>query len=330
MKTNLIRLVWPILLAVVMVISIAAPAFAVDYQNIISAAAFRHIFETDDMLLVFHADLHYDTVPDTPCNKYYHFRLMDTTGLVELASTVPYVYYNSGFDEMAGAFYFSAADAPLWEDAHIIKISGNPEYHAAPVPEVSYTLTLADYSQLPTQDENRTLLGNYVLEIAHSLQTDWGVEMTVNSEFGEVLTAVSDSYFRGTISGIESMAPQIFAVQTSNPAPTTLHPGTAMADSYSTRYDGTIVGDALEHVEDFFGGTPWNVITGLAVCAGCIVLFIISHRLFATNIPGMVASYVVILAAFLMGFMAVAIFGIVTLLAAMYIAYILFFRTSSG
>ncbi len=327
MKIRLWRIAVILLITLTLILN-AAPVNAADYQYILSVKAFHNLLEIGDMLVVFHYDLHYDVLPATPANLYYHFRLMDTTGSSILAATSPYPYYSGGFEEGAGSFYFSAMDAPVWGNPYILKISGNPEYHTAPIPTVTYTLMPSDYSQLSTQEENQTLLGNYVLEICHSLQTDWALEMTLNSDLGEVLTTAAESYVRGTIPNIQYMSPQIFAVQSVLPdVPTDIHPGTAKADTYTTRYTGTFVGDILE---GSIFGIPGNVITGFGLTIIALIIFIFSARFFQTTIPGLVASYALFLMGFLMGFVAPAIFGVTTLLAAIYTGYIVFFRNAAA
>jgi len=321
------RIVAPLILALIM-LSVAIPVYAADYQNILSAGVYRNLLEADDMLVVFHYDLHYDTTPSTPVNKYFHFQLLDTAGANVLATATPYVYFNQGFDEGAGCFYFSPDDAPDWGDPYIIKIRGNPEYHSGSIPEVTYTLADADYCAFVTREEIRDALGEYILGVAHSLQADWVVEMTTNSDLGEILTSPAASYFQGTIEGIQYMSPQIFAVQESAPIiPTPLHPGTDQADAYATRFDDTFIGDFM--ASGLFG-IPGNVVTGMGIAIFGLVAFVISARMFGTTIPGMIAAYAIILMGFTMGFMNAAIFGIITLLAAIYTGYIVFFRNATG
>lgn len=322
------RIAIALVMGLIFVLSGPLAVHAADYQTVESVKAYRHLLETDDMLVVFHYDIHYDTVPDQPLNKYYHFRLMDADGVTELAAASPYTYYNSGYDEGAGAFYLSSADAPLWGGAYILQISGNPEYHAAPVPQILYTLEGEDYSALDTPEGNQELLGDYIIQVAQSLQASWGVEMTVNADAGDILTSAAESYFKGAITGLQYMAPQIFAVQEGQvPTPSPLHSGTSQADTYRDRYDGTFIGDFLD---DGLFGVPGNVVTGVGILAMCMILFFLSFKLFQTSIPGMVGAYLLVIMGFLMGFVATAIFAIVSLLAAIYIAYVLFFRNSSG
>ena len=316
------------LILALVILSSAVPVYAADYQDIYSAGAFRNVLETDDMLVVFHYDLHYDVTPSTSVNKYLHFQLLDAAGVNVLATATPYIYYNNGYDEGSGCFYFAAADAPGWGDPYIIRIKGNPEYHVAPIPAATHTLTDADYCAFVTREEIRDALGEYILGVAHSLQADWVVEMTTNSDLGEILTSPAASYFQGTIEGIQYMSPQIFAVQESAPIiPTPLHPGTDQADAYATRFDGTFIGDFM--ASGLFG-IPGNVVTGMGIAIFGLVAFVISARMFGTTIPGMIAAYAIILMGFTMGFMNAAIFGIITLLAAIYTGYIVFFRHAMG
>ena len=304
------------------------PAYAADYQSILSCKAFHNLLETGDMLVVAHYDIHYDTLPTTSVDKYYHFKIYDTDGITTLAMASPYAYYNSGYDQGVVSWYFSAASAPTWGEPYTISISGNPEYHTAPIPAISYGLLSSDYSSYTTQADNRDALGDYILSIAHSLQSDWGYVMSSTTDVGEILSTTADSYFRSTIPCIAYMAPQIFAIQNSTVDwGTPLHPGTTQADTYASRYAGTWVGDILDNT---FLGLQGNMWTGFLIVLLCLVIFVISYRMFGTTIPALIGSYILILMGFLMGFMAPVIFGIVTLAAAIYIGYIIYFRSSSG
>ncbi len=253
----------------------AGPVMAADYEHILSAKVFRHLLETGDMLVVVHLDIHRDVIPAVPLNQFFLFRLMDATGTITLSSTIPYIYYNSGYDESAISFYFSADSAPAWGGAYVVRVSGNPEHHSSPVPEVLYTLTASDYSQFDTQVENREALGDHIIDIAHSLQLNWGVIMTENSDTGEVLTDTASSYFLGAIPNLRYMVPDIFPIISLLPdLGTPAHPSTTQADAYRQRYAGTIVGDALDELGSFFGGIPWNIITGIGTVILVLLLLI--------------------------------------------------------
>lgn len=221
-----IRSILIVFLLAACLILTAIPAYAADYQSILNCKVFHNLLETDDQLYVFHIDVHYDVLPTPPINKYFHFRLLDVGGIAELASATPYAYYNIGYDESCISFYFDADDAPTWGSAFVFKLSGNPEYHAAPIPEASYTLTAADYTVSTDQEENQDLLGDFTLQIAHSLQTDWGATMTEYSALGEVLTPTGATYMSGAIPNLKYLAPGIFSTQVQQPSPApTMHSG---------------------------------------------------------------------------------------------------------
>ena len=130
----------------------ADPAAPADLQ-VESAKAFCNVVEDGDFVFVFHYNIHYaeEDQPDDPANKLFTFRLLDVNGIDYLAAIVPYVYYNSGYDQGCAAFYFTADEVEekemSWESAYIVRISGNPEYFSSP-PLTSRTLVTSDYSQV--------------------------------------------------------------------------------------------------------------------------------------------------------------------------------------
>ncbi len=323
------KLLYAALLAVVLLLSIPSYAYA-DTHQVLSAKAFRNLLEEDDFCVIFHYKITHDIAPAYPANRYYHFRLMSPDGLTQLGATAPYPYFDNGYGEGAAAFYFSAAEFTalglVWEDSYIVRIEGNPELHPAP-PVVTYALGISDYSQLLTQAENRTLLGNYVLDIADSLEIDWAVALVYSSELGHILNSTGESYFRGTIPGIQYMAPQIFSVQINVPAPTPRAWGTGQADAYKARFSGTWVGDALDGASGLFGGVDWSVVTGMGLLLFVLALFGLSQWKFQTTLPGFAGGVIIMLGGFVMGFVSPGILGVTVLLCAMYIGYVLVFRS---
>lgn len=319
------QIVGAVILSLSLICLAALPSIAADVRQINSLSVFRHLLEEDDFLLVFHYTITHDTPPGYPVGRYYHFRLMDSTGEEELGSTSPYPYYDDGYGEGVGALYFSAEDAPGWEGSHIMRIEGNPELHD-PVPDpANYPLALSNYSPALTQAENRELLGDYIIEITESLEIDWGVKLTTVLDTGTILNTTGEAYFAGTISGLIYMAPQLFAVQSSVPSDETREWGSDTADAARTRYDDTWVGESLSALGNFLG-VDWQVATSLFVLVGAIALFGLSAWKFQTSLPGFLGAAVLMIMGFLMGWVSAAVMGVATLLAAMYFGYILVFR----
>jgi len=312
-------------LFIFVLIAAGSPAYAADVREVLSIQVFRHLIETDDFLLVAHTNITHDVDPGVPVDDYYHFRLMSADELTQLGAIEPYPYHADGYDEGILAFYFSAADAPVWSGAYILRLEGNPEYHAVP-PLVRYVLAASNYYSGTTQAANRTALGNYVIDVALSLQNNWATEMVVSSDLGQILSSTGEAYIRGSIEGISYMAPQIFALQSSTPTVTPRTWGTGVADAYETRWAGTWVDDSLNSISDLFGGiNPMYVTTGVLLFLA-VALFGISFWLFQSSLPGFMSGGLVLIMGFVMGFVPAGVMGVVVLLCALYLGYILIFR----
>ena len=302
---------------------VAADPAAPDELEVLSVYVARNVYETGDYILAFHYNIDYPTVPSVPANRLFHFRLLDTDGVTVLGATSPYAYNSGGYYEGAGGFYFGPSEAPTWEEPVVFQIRGNPEYWTSP-PEENYILTFSDYSQLDTQQENQTLLGNYIIDVAISIEIDWNFQMVTETEMGAVLSGTGETYFTGTISGLRVMAPDIFAVTTSNPDYTSPGYGTDRADEYASRWEGTWVEDALVGIEDL--GFDRMLVTGFATILLIGLMYAISYAFWGTTDPALNAGIIVFFMSYLLGFVAPAVMAITTLLAAIYIVYIWMFR----
>ena len=286
--------------------------------------------EDGDFAFVFHYNIHYaeEDQPDDPANKLFTFRLLDTNGIDHLAAIVPYVYYNSGYDQGCAAFYFTADEIEekemSWESAYIVRISGNPEYFSSP-PLTSRTLVTSDYSQVETQEENQTLLGNYVLNVAAQLETNWDTQLLYPATLGTVLYSTGETYFRGAIPGIQAMAPQIFAIQTSAPEYGETAWEEAQGKAYEERFAGTWVGDSLEALGDLFH-VKWNVMTSMIILGEIIGIAIWCQVKYGNVKPLSISSDILIISGTVLGWIAPAIMAISTVFLALFTGYVLMFR----
>ena len=224
-----------VLLVLVMAFSFL-PSNVYAAPSIISAYVCHNLIEEDDFLVLVYYNLSDDPLPEVPADEYYHFRLMDTDGITQIGASTPYPYYSAGYGDGVAAFYFSADDAPIWEQCYTVRIEGNPEYFETPS-VTTYVLTLADYSQLDTREENQTLLGQKVIDIAHDIEVSWSISMVTVTDLGTVLSSTGEAYFRGAVPGIQYLAPSIFSIQTTNPDFDERDWGTDQADDYANRYE---------------------------------------------------------------------------------------------
>ena len=311
------------------------PALAADPPapanlQIESAKAFRNVVEDGDFVFVFHHNIHYaeEDQPDDPANKLFTFRLLDTNGVDHLASIVPYVYYNSGYDQGCAAFYFTADEVEekemAWESTYIVRISGNPEYFSSP-PLTNRTLVTSDYSQVETQEENQTLLGNYILDIARALEVNWDTQLLYPATLGTVLYSTGETYFRGAIPGIQAMAPQIFATQSTSPEYPDTEWEEAQGKAYGVRFDSTWVGEVLEDFGELFH-IKWNFLTGLIILGEIIGIGVWCQVKYGNVKPLSISSDILIIGGTILGWIAPAILAITTVFLALFTGYVLIFR----
>lgn len=295
-----------------------------------SAKAFCNVVEDGDFAFIFHYNIHYaeEDQPDYPANKLFTFRLLDTNGIDYLASIVPYIYYNSGYDQGCAAFYFTADEVEekemVWESAYIVRISGNPEYFSSP-PLTSRTLVTSDYSQVETQEENQTLLGNYVLDVAAQLEVNWAAQLLYPATLGVVLYSTGETYFRGAIPGLQAMAPQIFAIQTSAPEYKAPAWEEAQGQAYEKRFEDTWVGEALAALGDLFH-VKWNVMTTMMVLGEIIGIAVWCQVKYGNVKPLSISSDILVIGGTVLGWVAPAILAISTILLALFTGYVLMFR----
>lgn len=291
-----------------------------------SARVCRHVIEQDDFVLVFHYNIYYATgQPDDPANKLFTFRLLDTDGATHLGAIVPYAYHNSGYDQGCASFYFPAAEAPTWELGYVLRISGNPEYFGSP-PLTSYTLVNSDYSQMETQEENQTVLGNYLLDVARQLEINWDIVLLYSGDLGTMLNATGETYFRGAIPGLQMMAPQIFPVQTITPEYEETDWTETQAEAYKERFANTWIGKALQSLGDLFR-VEWNVITGIFLMGVMVAMAGWCQLKYGNIKPVPTSGTCLMLGGTIMGWWSPAIMAIITIMiGGLFLGYVWMFR----
>ncbi|AAW39819.1 hypothetical protein [Dehalococcoides mccartyi] len=317
-----------LLLAVVLVLgSPAAQVMAADPTtpttfSIDDVQVVHNIVEAGDSLYAFKYTIAYDSgQPTTPANKLFHFRLMDTDGVTQLGAVEPYAYADSGYGMGYSAFYFTADNSPVWEAALIVKMVGSPQYWGSP-PEVNYTLTGSDYSQLDTKSENQVLMGNWVIEVCRTLEINWAVKLLTETNQGTILNDTGAAYGKGTIPGLQTMCPKIFSVQNQTIDTSDRDWNPIKIDEWKLQWDGTVVGAFLAGLAELFS-MDWQIVTSFGVGVLVILLFVWGQSKWSDNQAAMIAGIHVLNGSTLMGFLHPAILAILTLLNALYLGYLL-------
>ena len=304
-------------------------AVSPDAMQFKSVQVSGNLTESGDIGFFFHYNIEYEDPPGHPdelVDELFTFRLISTDNTSELGAVSPYAVPNSGYGEGCTAFYFAPEDAPAWGQAYTIRIAGNPNMFSNP-PILNYTVSLADY----TTSDNRTLarefLTNYIISVTRLLEDAWDIDLLDHTDTGTVLNSVGESYFRASIPGIQVMAPDLFYIQSISPDYDYREWGSGLADNYTGRFDGTMVGDWLSGIEADIG-VDWSLATSGITVLIMVGWMVISQKAFATTEPGLIAAAITFLGSAVIGFVHVAVMAIVAILFALFIGYVLFFRTS--
>lgn len=300
----------------------ADPTITAFYANV-------NLRETGDVLIYGEYNFPYASVPDTTADSAYSLRLFDTDNVTELGAILPFPSLDNGYNEGAFGFYFPASDNLTTGEAYIIRISQSPAFFDSPE-SFDYIMPASAWTSFSTSSENQLELYVNIVAIAESLEaahTD--LTLLESSAGGTVLSSpVGETYFRGVINGIQTMAPTLFLVQvytfeTGDRAWTTDE-----FDAYQARFSGTWLGTTTANTSATFGLTTpslMSVLFGLPIILGAVIISTIKFKRIDPAL--LVASLVLILLA-LMGWVSIALFGLIYQLMAIYIGYLWFYARS--
>jgi len=212
MKRKITRWFLPLLLALLGVLTFVTPCLAInppDDIDIVGVWAYRNCRETGDQLYLIEYSINYTSMPSETATTAFFGRLMD--GTTELASTVPFAYFEKGYGRGVLAIYFDADDAPAWAGFYTMRFMGNPFLSwNGTIPDVSYTPF--DVWQDNDLGVTKSIISSRVIYLAHELEDDWGVDVVAVSDAGkDVLTDFGLGYFINVIPYLADVAPYIYA-----------------------------------------------------------------------------------------------------------------------
>lgn len=298
-----------------------------DALEIRDVIACRDLVEEDDMAVAVHYNILYDPTaePAETAQELFLVRVLD--GVDQLGVVRPYPYYNDGYDQGIVVLYWSAADAPTWEDEYTVRIQGTPAAWGTP-PVTNFTLGSSSYSGLDGQAANQQALYLWMVDAVESLESNWTVSLLEHTDEGAILNETGQSYMTGAVPGLRSLCPGLFWIQSTAIDTTPRTWGTAQADLYAARYDGTWVGDAMDGAADLFGVSAQLIGSILFVLIPFILIMVVSERTFYTSTPALIALPLLMAMGALMGFFSMAFFAICVICFVLFLGYVLFFRTS--
>lgn len=305
-----------------------------DTLEIHDVQVYRHLLETDDMLLVFRYNIAYDDPadqPDLPADKAFLFRLVDGANQT-LGSNTPKGFYNQGYDMGCGSLYWADADAPVWGSGNAtLRLEGNPTQFAG-TPLTTHPMGAADYNSETEQEAIREYLKEHILDIADELEVNWGVvgELYSYTESGAVLSIVGEAYFTSAIIGLRTMCPDLFNLRLRQPTvEDQAHPQT-QADSMKDRFDGTIIGDFIDGLGEFLGGIDGHVATTIGCVLALLAVVVLTAMRHQRAAPGFLIGFPLMLVPTAGGFVSWPILAIITLLCTFLLGYYLFMRHAGG
>lgn len=205
--------------------------------------------------------------------------MFDTDGTTEIDQASGYPYNDNGFNYNVVSWYFSADDAPTWGENYYIRLSGLPGMFDETV-TYNYQIADDDYSELTDTDDVQVAVSDLIIDIAEDLNIEWELEssdyLTAASEIKTVLSVRGETFFRGAIYGIQSLAPYAFDYHIGDIENTwrnwmvggVLNPYSA---NISTQYEGSYLSDAMDAGNDMLG-VDYNLFGLLGLGAACVVL----------------------------------------------------------
>ncbi len=327
---NILRIIAIAFIVSLYVLLSISPVFAVTAQpnstpSIDKIYVQRNLINTGDILYVAQYNIPYASPPTDTIDTTFNFQLLGTDGSTLLGTILAYSYNARGYGKGAVSWYFDVGHSLVWGSAYTIRIAENPLKFTSPV-VWNFPVPSTAYDSSDNQATNRLDLATNVLSIANALQTAWSVTLLSASEGGQVLSGNGEVYFRDhAIQGLYTMAPTLFLIQINNPTYSTRSWGTNQATTYENRFSNTWVQTALNGVGTLFN-VQWNFIGAFFILAVCMAFMYLSITRLENSSSGFLSSIVAILAGGLLGWIPMAMVGILTMFCAIYLGMLLILK----
>lgn len=172
---------------------------------------YRNVLETGDFFIYMYINIPYAATPTASIDESFIIRLIDTDNVTELGQVTGYPFDTSGYGYNIYSMYFDATDAPTWNQNYIIRLSGNPLIFDDP-PIYDYVINLNSYSALTTQADVQAAIAARILDDCRQLDIEWGLtdSLITQTEIGDRLSLVGESFIRNAIYGAQAIAPEAF------------------------------------------------------------------------------------------------------------------------
>lgn len=174
---------------------------------------YRNLLETGDKFFLVYANIPYSTTPDATEPEAFIWQLIGTDNSTVLGQTTGYAYNDSGYGYNVYGMYFDSTENVTWNSLYQIKLVGNPAIFDTPQ-EYYYPVALADYYFIGITSLNKLALANRILSLAGTLDIKWALlpeyKLLYQSEGGTYLSWYGEEVFRGSIYGVQALAPTAF------------------------------------------------------------------------------------------------------------------------
>lgn len=302
-----------------------------DTRSIVAARGYGDVLETGDILLVIWYHVDYNTLPSETARQSFLGRYVDDSGQ-PMREAAPYVYVRSGYGQGVVSVYFNAADASSRAITHgesaQASLVGNPGLFASPWMLTTAVTWRTRGSQAMLEDD--------IADIADALEqrSEWSTVNLISVLSGHrVLASAGEDYFENAIPNLRRMAPNLFSTSLASAdfierTYSQSYVQTLENTFSSTRFDNifaswaswwNIPQNVLESLVFLFGGFA----AGGALATWAIRRGVSEHV--AAGLTFLVTAVIIILAA-RVGWFSLQFLGIITVLAAGLLTYILFLR----
>lgn len=285
----------------------------------------RNLRSDGDVLIYGDYSIPYADIPAVLATDAYLFQLRDEDGNI-VGTISPYSFMDNGYNEGGFSFYFSPSDNFTWGETYSIRICQNPAIFASPE-SWEYVIPYSAYTALEDQATNRIDMTTKIINMAQRLESyHTYYSFLESSASGTVLSSpTGETYFRGVIYGIQSMAPDLFLVQILDYEKEDREWTTEQFDEYDERFEGTWVGDAVNTTSNQFGQSKQFVMGLIAVLPLSLGCVIVSSMKFHKTEPGFVAVSVLLIMFGLMSWIHPALLASTYQVMGIYIGYLWFY-----
>jgi len=236
---------------------------------------YQNLLVTGDLLALIYANIPYTDLPDTPVTETFIWQFLSTDNVTGFGSTVGTNYNDDGYGYNLYSIYLSADNVTsfgiVWGTSYTMRLSGNPAVFDTP-PVYNFILNAGDYSTETVTADVKAELATRILTLADDLDSKWGLptSLLTQNETATVLSTYGEAFFRGTIHGLQAMAPSVFSVIIRVIDVSDREWTDEYSENVTSQWAGTWIETAKEGGKVLFGTTYdlLSIILLLVMCGG--------------------------------------------------------------